>query len=425
MSLVVEVGWVVDLSAEAVIDKLRVDLRSDRPLIISGAWNLNALSHLVEQVADSVDVVALSPYGDEVPRGLRHLSLGLNASFNPFKPIGDRTSYAIFVAEVFRGVFDLNGAQASALKRALMRAYSNGKEPSVEDVVSALEVESTELASRDAVDLIEVLEAMERGRLGAACRGGALEPCSAISMYELPPSYATAISMTVLMHALRGGFRGVVAVCDADLLEDFLGSARRLAIDLLNRLGVAGSTVIMCAGSASALPLELRSRSRALMIGAPLTAEDARDLSAVLGRRALKLINSRERFAYKLVGSTGVVEVPLKETVKVSVAEGAELPPEAPRPVLYAKLGNKAKMAYEVLSFLRDGPSSRDSVISYAMHRLDVSSLEASRLINALLTHGLASEVVGADGKYWLKITVRGLNAVEELEALEGWLARG
>jgi hypothetical protein len=120
--------------------------------------------------------VALLPYTNEVPRGLRHLSLGLNASFNPFKPIGDRTSYAIFVSEVFRGVFDLSNAQASALKRALVRAYSSNKEPSVENVISALEVESTELASRDAVDLMEVLEAMERGRLGAACRGGALEP---------------------------------------------------------------------------------------------------------------------------------------------------------------------------------------------------------------------------------------------------------
>jgi hypothetical protein len=425
VSLVVEVGWIVDLSAEAVIDELRIDLRSDRPLIISGAWSLNAASHLMEQVADSVDVVVLLPYTDEAPRGLRHLSLGLNASFNLFKPIGDRTSYAIFVSEVFRGVFDLSGAQASALKRALVRAYSSNKEPSVEDVVSALEVETTELASRDAVDLMEVLEAMERGRLGAACRGGTLEPRSAISMSELPPSYATAISMTILMHALRGGFRGVVTMYDADLLEDFLGSARKLAVDLLNRLDVAGSTMIMCAGSASALPLELRSRSRALIIGLPLTAEDARDLSAVLSRRALKLLNNRERFAYKLVGSTGVVEVPLKETVKVAVAEKVEPQLEAPRPTLYAKLGNKAKMAYEVLSFLRDGPSARDSVISYAMHRLDISSLEASRLINALLTHGLASEVVGADGKYWLKITVRGLNAIEELEALEGWLARG
>ena len=425
MSLVVEVGWVVDLSAEAVIDKLKVDLRSDRPLIISGAWSLNAASHLIEQAVDSAEVVALLPYTDEAPRGIQHLSLGLNASFNPFKPIGDRSSYAMFVSEVFRGVFDLSGAQASALRRALVRAYSGNKEPSVEDVISALEVESAELASRDAVDLMEVLEAMERGRLGAACRGGALELRSAISMSELPPSYATAISMTILMHALRSGFEGVIEVCDVDLLEGFLGSARRLAIDLLNRLSAAGSMVIMCAGSASALPLELRSRSRALMIGAPLTAEDARDLSAVLGRRALRLLNSKERFAYKLVGSAGVVEVPLKETVRVTVAAEVEPQPEAPRPTLYAKLGNRAKMAYEVLSFLRDGPSARDSVISYAMHRLDISSLEASRLVNALLTHGLASEVVGADGKYWLKITVRGLNAIEELEALEGWLARG
>jgi hypothetical protein len=425
VSLVVEVGWVVDLSAEAVIDKLRMDLQSDRPLIISGAWSLNVASHLMEQVADSVDTLTLLPYTDEAPRGLRHLSLGLNASFNPFKPIGDRTSYAIFLSEVFRGAFKLSNTQASALKRALVRAYSNNKEPSVEDVISALEVESAELTNREAVDLMEALEAMERGRLGAACRGGALEPRSAISMSELPPSYATAISMTILMHALKGGSKEVVTVCDVDLLEDFLGSARGLAIDLLNRLSAAGLTVIMCAGSASALPLELRSRSRASMIGAPLTAEDARDLSAVLGRRAIRLLNSKERFAYKLVGSAGVVEVPLKEAVRVAVAAEVEPQPEAPRPTLYTKLGNRAKMAYEVLSFLRDGPSARDSVISYAMHRLDISSLEASRLINALLTHGLASEVVGADGKYWLKITVRGLNTIEELEALEGWLTRG
>ena len=425
MSLVVEVGWVVDLSAEAVVDELRMDLRSERPLIISGAWSLSVASHLIGQVADSTEVVALLPYATEAPRGLRHLSLGLNSSFNPFKPVGDRTSYAIFISEVFRGAFGLNSAQASALKRALVRAYSGNKEPSVEDVISALEIESTELASRDAVNLVEALEAMERGRLGAACKGGDLEPRSAISMAELPPSYAAAISMAVLMHVLKSGLRGVVAVCDLDLLRGFLGPAYRLAVDLLNKLDDSGSIVVMCAGSASALPLELRSRSRALMVGAPLTAEDARDLSVLLGLRALKLLNSRERFAYKLVSSAGVVEVPLEETVKITVAAEAKLPPEVPRPTLYAKLGSKAKMAYEVLSFLRDGPSTRDSVISYAMHRLDVSSLEASRLVNALLMHGLASEVVGADGKYWLKITVRGLSAIEELEALEGWLARG
>ncbi len=425
MSLVVEVGWVVDLDAEAVIDELRADLRSDRPLILSGAWSLSAAGHLIEQAAALVEVMVLLPYTAEAPRGLRPLSLGHNASFNPLKPMGDRSSYAIFIAEVLKGVFDLSNAQASTLKRALMRAYSSNKEPSIDDVVSALEIESAELASRDAVDLIEVIEAMERGRLGAACKEGPpLEPCSAVSMSELPPRYATAISMAILVHALRSGFRGVVAICDLDLLNAFLGPARSLAIDLLNRLDASGSTVMMCSGSASALPLELRSRARMSLMGLPLTAEDARGLSAVLGRRALRLLNSKERFAYKLEGSAGVVEVPLKETAKIAVG-GAEPPLEAPRPALYAKLGGKAKMAYEVLSFLRDGPSTRDSAISYAMHRLEISSLEASRLINALLAHGLLNEVVGADGKYWLKITVRGLSAIEELEALEGWLARG
>ncbi|MEM4576391.1 MAG: hypothetical protein QW701_02870 [Candidatus Nezhaarchaeales archaeon] len=426
MSFEVDVGFIIEDDAEALTSTLRVNLFSAHPLVISGAWSLNATYHLLGQLADSANLVVISPYIAEGPRWLKHVSLGLNASFNPFKPVGDKLVYAHFVADAFKGAFNLNNAQTSSLRRALTRTYLTGKDPTIEDITSALELESNELTNRDAVELIEIVEAMGRGRLGAACSSHfELTNIQAlISMYELPPSYASLISMAILMHLLKSGFKGVVTLCDVDILKEFIGSAWKNLIDLLNKMRAESSIVIACANGTSSIPLELRAGARMAIMGSPITPEDVRYVSAVVGRRYLRLLNSKERFAYSLAYSSGVVEVPLEETAKISAIEELKVPVEVPKSMLQAKLGNKAKMAYEVLNFLRDGASTRDSVISYAIHRLDVSSMEASKLVNALLIHGLANEVVGADGKYWLKITVRGLNALEELEALEGWLIR-
>lgn len=426
MNLTVEVGWIIDEETEALVDKLRIDLSNAHPLLIGGTWSLNAAYHLLEQVADSTSLVMISPYIAESPQWLRHVSLGSNASFNLFKPVGDKLTYVHFIADVFKGAFNLNNAQTSALRRALMRAYLSSKEPTVEDVVSALEIESMELANRDAIELVEIVETMGMSKLGAACRGHyELTNIQAlVSMSELPPSYASVLSMVILMHLMKNSFKGVVALCDFDIIKEFVGSAWKNLVDLLNKMRAEHTIIIACTNSVSSIPLELRARARMTIVGSPITPEDARHISIMISQRALKLLSSKERFAYNFISSKGIVEVPLEETVKIHVAEELKAPLEAPRSMLHAKLGNKAKMAYEILSFLRDGASTRDSVISYAMHRLDVSSLEASRLVNALLIHGLASEVVGADGKYWLKITVRGLNAIEELEALEGWLTR-
>ncbi|MEM0317710.1 MAG: hypothetical protein QXO97_06920 [Candidatus Nezhaarchaeales archaeon] len=426
MSTVVEIGWIVDEDVNALMDSLRIDLSNAHPMVISGNWSLNAACHLLSQVAYSTNLAIISPYTAEAPQWLQHLCLGLNSSFNPFRPVGDKLVYAHFIADVFKGVFGLNNAQASALRRALIRAYLSNKEPAVEDVVSALEIESTELTNRDAVELIDIVEVMCRGRLKVAC-SDSLEITNlqaAISMSELPPSYSSILFMAMLMHLASNSFKGILVLCDLDVLKEFLGPAWRNFVHLFNRSRTGCSTIIACTSSVSSTPLELRARARMTVVGSPITSEDIKYVSAMVGRRALKLLNSRERFAYHLISSSGVVEIPLEETVTMHVEEELKVPLEAPRSMLHAKLGNKAKMAYEVLSFLRDGASTRDSVISYAMHRLDMSSLEASRLVNALIVHGLVSEVVGADGKYWLKITVRGLNAVEELEALEGWLTR-
>ncbi len=424
MNTIVEVGWMIDVDAEAALNKLKVDIKEINPLIIGSKWSINVAFHIIGQVADSMEIMVISPYTDEAPHWAYPAYMGLNASLSIFKPVGDRDLYAHFIAEAFRGALGLNNAQTSALRRALLRVYSSGKDPSVEEVLSAVEIEAMDLRGRDATELIEALEAMERGRLGAACQSDMELPRGpiAITMSKLPPSYASIMAIVLLKHLYEKCFNGIIAICDIEHLQTFLGSTWKIATDMIFKLMKSKATVITCSSSISGLPLDLRARAGMTMMGAPSALEDVRYIEELIGRRALKLLNSKERHAYRLIDSSGIVEVPLEETEKIKVEEALKLPRETPKPMLYAKLGHKAKMAYEILSFLRDGASTRDSVISYAMHRLDISSLEASRLINTLLTHGLASEVVGADGKYWLKITVKGLNAVEELEALEGWL---
>lgn len=424
MNAMIEVGWIIDVDAEASLSKLKVDVSDVNPIVIGSKWSINVASHIMEQAAGSMEAIIISPYVDEAPHWTYPLHMGLNASLNIFKPIGDRDLYAYFIAEAFKGSLGLNNAQASALRRALLKVYLSDKEPSIEEILSIIEIEAVDLRGRDANELIEILEAMGRGRLGAACQSDieiSRGPIT-ITMSKLPPSYASLLTIVLLRRLYEEGFSGIIAIRDVEYLQGFLGSAWRMAEDMIFKLRGNGAIVIACSSSISCLPLDLRARAGMIMMGTPLALEDVRHIEELIGRRALKLLNSKERHAYKLIDSSGIVEVPLEKAERVKVEETIKPLQEAPKPMLYAKLGHKAKMAYEILSFLRDGASTRDSVISYAMHRLDVSSLEASRMINALLTHGLASEVVGADGKYWLKITVKGLNAIEELEALEGWL---
>ena len=424
MRQILEIGWIIDREAEATLNKLRVDIAEANPIIISGRWSVNAAFQIACQAASSMEVVALSPFNSEAPKWIEAVELGANASFNPFKPIGNKDLYAYFISEVAKGALELTSAQALALRRALSRLYATSKEPTIDEVLSAVEVEAVDLRGEEANELIEAIEVMSRGRIGAACRGGGdINGSKVITMPRIPPTYASIITASIIYHIMYKGFNGLMMICGIESLQAMLNRAWKLLLNLMFEQARSKPLMILTSSSTAILPLDLRAKAGLLMTGTPMTPEDSRLIRELVGPSALKLLDNKNRYAYKLSWSSGVVEVEEEHLMPIEVEEELEAAHEAPKPMLYVKLGSKAKMAYEVLSFLRDGASTRDAVISYAMHRLDISSLEASRLINALLTHGLASEVVGADGKYWLKITVRGLNAIEEVEALEGWLA--
>lgn len=424
MKVLVEVGWMVDPDAETTLNKLTIDMAEADTIIIGGRWSPNVAAHIIEQAVGSMNSVIISPYSDETPCWAQALHPGFNIHLNIFSLSGEKFAHSHFLSEMFKGIFELNVAQVSVLRRALLRLYSSRRDPSVEDVLSAVEVETTELRGQDSIVLIELLESMSRGRLGAACQSSIELPkgSSAVIMSGLPPHYASIMAIILLRRLCIEGFKGIVEVRDVDFLLNFAGSAWKLIVDVIFKLARGGSTVIISSRSVTSLPISLRAEAHMTIMGAPSTLEDLRYIKGLIGNRAVSLLNNRERHAYKLTTSSGIVEVPLERLEKAKVEETIRPPKETPKPMLYVKLGDRAKMAYDVLSFLRDGASTRDSTISYAMHKLDITSLEASRLINSLIIHGLASEVVGADGKYWLKITPKGLSAIEELEVLEGWL---
>lgn len=424
MTCRVELGWIVDVDAEAPLAKLAVELSCASPILVGSKWSGGVASRIAGQAADSaMNVVVLSPFSSALYPWMELLDMGVNASFNLFKPVGDVDVYAHFVTELLKGCLGLNGPQTAALKRSLKRVYSRGMEPTVEEVISAVEAESMDLRLRESMELLEALESMELGRLRLACSGDLeLKGSSMVTLARLPPSYASAMTVAILYKLYAERFRGLLVVCHLDLLKEFLGSSWRLLLYVLAKLQEAGCSLCLPCNSVVELPHSVRVMAGLTLVGAPSTPEEARYVESLVGRAA-RLLDER-RHAYSHLTSRGVVEIPLEE-LEVLELEVAKPVREGPRPMLKVKFGAKAKMAYEVLSFLRDGASTREATISYAMHRLDITSLEASRLINSLLTHGLASEVVGADGKYWVKITVRGLSAIEELEALEGCWSEG
>jgi DNA-binding IclR family transcriptional regulator len=82
--------------------------------------------------------------------------------------------------------------------------------------------------------------------------------------------------------------------------------------------------------------------------------------------------------------------------------------------------GNRADVAYGVLSFLAQGVVERDLVIGYITGVYGLSAAEAKKILTTLSVNGLIIEGVHRDGKYYLKISPMGVAVMNEYSEFEG-----
>ena len=112
----------------------------------------------------------------------------------------------------------------------------------------------------------------------------------------------------------------------------------------------------------------------------------------------------------------------LKNIPKKFPKKTLKYPGYLPKIFLSNIFGRNAEIIYSLLSFLREGATNRDGVLSYLQYKYGLKTSIASQLMVKAMIYNLIEEVVGKDGRYWIRITLKGISVMEEYEKYMGGL---
>jgi hypothetical protein len=391
-----------------------------------------------------IDSVGLYKYLRSAFDDAKLLKLGFNASINPFKfDSEDPYIEAKIVSDIFRLSLHLGEDSARVLLDSLISLISKrGLEFSVSDIIS--EVESQSLISRSypyVHRLLRLLDLMSVGRIGSSFNStygfsNLNSSLIIVDVSHLPVEFRVLSSLLMLMKFGRNF--DFMLIEDADIIAPEMSRALReeYAIsfersitfyDLIN--GSRSRYILLSCDN----PLWLNSKVRAIIDIAFAPIPKIRDSLDILLRtftsksydpNLLKSINVNDDVYFMVFrdGNINLASYSVKVEFKGEFEVADELKPLKPSQMntLVKLFGNRADVAYGVLSFLAQGVVERDLVIGYITGVYGLSAAEAKKILTTLSVNGLIIEGVHRDGKYYLKISPMGVAVMNEYSEFGG-----
>jgi len=298
-----------------------------------------------------------------------------------------------FIARFTAESLGLNRLEERLLLQALIKMVSCG-ELSIEKLRREVEALVSALPGGDRARcqlLLESIDTMCVGRLGAALMTGQPPPSDGLTLLDLralPPPYK------YLVYSIAAVWAVLENAC----------------LVMVNPFPTSPSWISLMTEFAAAIteqPVVVSGLSR-------------REAGQVRGGW-VRLMYVEDSWVVEISGRTYILTCPEAgwqppETVSMPQAL---LKPAGPRRILLLEevFGQACEIAYKALSFLREGSTTREGLSSYLSYAFSIRTPEALRLITKMMAYGLVEETVGRDAKYWLRLTIRGYSALEEYES--------
>ncbi len=370
------------------------------------------------------------------------LKLGFNASLPLFELKDEDPYLKIFdIVEAFKLSFHISEYSARILQYALASLATKGNiTPSIEEVI--LEVESRSQISIPKIHvarLLRLLDLMSYGRIGAAfCNQANIDftkndTILIIDVSHLPREFKTLASFLILMK-LPKDKKLTIIIENADLMmpelmralrEEFaLAFERTLyTLDILDQF--RKSLIILSCRSPIFLSTRARFKLKYAFASIPKYKEDFDALvniflTSKISWREIKNLPQNLMLIFQngelKTASLSFTKIP---SIPITIEEKLKPHKIKIETLLEKVFRGLSEAAYQILSFLLQGSADRDTLLGYAIGILGLNSEKAQRILGILSAYGLISDVIGRDGKHYLKITPSGIAALNEYSSKE------
>ncbi len=427
-----EISWIAEAAVKGVVG------------IFGGERREFTLALVEELCKENRDCVVVCCDQRFLQLGVRYsrfraARLGVNASLNPFKPVGevDPEDYAVMLVELLMELLDLDQLQARYLLRALRKLYEGERlDPSVEEVDDALLAVEAEITARELFKLEAVrglLEELSTGGLAAV-----FSSCSPISEEELlsKPSIldlsqipgarfkALAAALTLLKKLLLR--RSLSFIMDEAALVFSPGGRRtrkHCLLELLDGQAVRGGAVLLGL-EPSEFSADVYARCAVKVFTKPLSIGSGRNFNE-LTPPSLPLY-SGEALVVSEDQQVSLVRFKVRESLltEEELAEELRIPREwlprrtGRRSLLQRILGDRflAEEAYKLLCFLRGNRAPYNGLKGFS--NLPDQLFEG--ILRALLRHKLIASYFDDKGIRWFVVTDLGEQAADEYSEKTG-----
>ncbi|RLE51899.1 MAG: hypothetical protein DRJ20_01215 [Candidatus Methanomethylicota archaeon] len=375
-------------------------------------------------------------------RDCKLVRLGFNASISPFNLSWfDPYIRAFEISEAFKLSFHISEVSARILQQALARFVARGVyEPSVEDVILEIESQSQIASTRPySFRLLRLLDNLTWGRIGSSFSGflgldDVGNSLLIVDLHHLPREFRVLASILLFLNfSERSDVKLVLE--ESDLLMPGLMRALReeyavafertlFILDILKRS--RNPAIILSCRSPMLLAFRARLSLNCAFSSPPRSKEEFNALSALLPLADFRLehVNYIPSSAFLVFygGRVSIAELKFKELPEVRIPVEDVIKPTKPKveSALHKMFRGLADPAAQILSFLLQGAADRDTLMGYAVGVLGLSSEVAQRIISVLSAYGFIADVVGRDGKYYLRITPSGIAALNEYSSYRG-----
>lgn len=436
MKLEVALGY--RIVGEVAVSTQVLHLSRGLSIGIFGRDRVRSLKVLVTQLVQEHSTIILDTEGVlrnlRFPSEVRYLALSHNATLplSELLPRGaELHTRLITLTDLVAGALNLNELEKLVLQQALLRTVLSG-DPSPLSLRKFILEELTKLSTVEKVrtyTLLTLAEDLRYGRLRAALElGGEVPDTTTPQLLDLtlvPPRYRGLLLYLLLYYLTTRGLEDhVLVLTDLTRYSDVLSRSpvpRTLLLELAER-----NWILFTAESILTLPEELREYVEYVVQHRVHTSTEARALADFyrvpedtltrLGVDEAYVISARGRYRVRIWSDI------IREEVRELPPEKVRIEEPAPQPLLRELFSEKSELVYEVLNYLRRGAVTRDELLTFITEGLGLESTVAAHLITELSLHGLIDEFVARDGRYWLRISVKGLLACEEYER---WRAGG
>ncbi len=438
----ISIGY--EIRGNVAIREAVLDLGSGDVIGIFGRCSGTTVKQLITSLSDLSDevssIVILDSEGTlrnlKALNEYRYTILGWNASLpliEVIPPGRDLSSRLLMVTDIITAALNLSDIEAHILHNALMK-YLTSSRHELDNLMRAISEEYMKLSPVErtrAYNILSLMRDLKYGRLGAALSElhhtvDSEERKLYVDAALIPPNYRSLVLSLLMYYLYSRGVRDkiIVVLNFGTYLSDVSMKSKSFS-NLLTTI-LTNNITIVHSNSILELPTYLREYVTYIIQHRVNTSTEARALADFYKLPEETLTKLRDHEAY-LVGRGLCLKIALwhdivEEQPTFKLPKEVIIPREpAAQPLIREVFGEKAELVYEVLNYLRRGAVTRDELLSFLTEGMGLDTTSAAKLINELCVHGLVEDFIARDGRYWIRLSIRGLVSVDEYEE---WRAR-